>query len=178
VVDNKLGEKMKNNQQDKHALSLGKLVANLQSLEFLLRGFLSTIYDADSDGLIPDMPRDVYNLPVGSIVPENYITNYLSLGKLIDAYNEYVNERDTTLKIDRGTLVELRDALAHGRVSGTEPFPPLKILKFDQPRREQVRVAFSQTMDEDWFRSQILLVLAEVRKVYNSCKQYAPSMVA
>lgn len=168
---------MTNNQQDKHTLSLGKLVVNLQSLEFLLRGFLSTIYDLDSNGLIPGMPRDMYDLDVGTVVPENYLTNYYSLGQLIDKYNSYVNARDTSLSINKQILVDLRDALAHGRVSGPAPSPPLKIIKFDPPRGGQVRVTFSQTMDENWFKSQIPLVYAELKKVYNACKLYAKRMI-
>lgn len=168
---------MPNNQQDKHTLFLGKLVTNLQSLEFLLRGFLSTVYNLNSNGLIPGMPKNIYDLEVNTIVPENYLTNYYSLGQLIDKYNSYLNGRDTSLSINKQTLVDLRDALAHGRVSGTTPYPPHKILKFDSPKNGQVRVAFSQTMDEGWFRDQIRFVFGEVKKVYNACKLYAKRMI-
>ena len=165
------------NDDEKHILSIGKLISNLQSLEFLLRGFLATIYDSDSDGLIPGMPKDMYDLQAGQTVPINHITNYESLRQIIDKYNDYVKEEDISLLLNRQQLVDLRDAMAHGRVSSAAPTPLLKILKFDRPDGGQARVMLSQTMDDAWFKSQISLVYESIMRIYHACELFAPIMI-
>jgi hypothetical protein len=98
---------------DQHAIQLGGLVASFQSLEFLLRLFLQKLPSARPLG-IPH-GTDVYSYPVGTELPESELTSYDSLGQLIDKYNAEMRRRGH-LQIDP-TLVEIRDALAHGRVS-------------------------------------------------------------
>jgi hypothetical protein len=43
-----------------------------------------------------------------------------------------------------GTLVEIREALAHGRVSAAVPDNNLRFLKFSTPARGRVRVNFQR----------------------------------
>src|SRR4051812_48307320 len=112
-----------------HAHHLGGLVANLQSLEFLLRAFLSKLPSARPMGL--PHGTDLYSFPVGATVPENDLTSFDSLGQLIDKYNEEAKRSGNAL-LD-GSLVELRDALAHGRVSAKPPSDDLRLLKFSKP---------------------------------------------
>ena len=173
-----LSLKMVNQEQEYHD-SVGKLIANLQSLEFLLRAFLATIYDTDSNGLIPGMPKNMYDLQVGDMVPINYLTNYYHLGQIIDKYNEYLKPKDVSFLIDRDSIVGLRDALAHGRVSGVSPHPPLRIIKFDKPDKQnigQVKVVFSDTMDKEWFSSKIHFVYEAMMRVHNASTLFAPKM--
>jgi hypothetical protein len=165
------------NDEERHYVSLGKLVGNLQSLEFLLRGFLATVYDAGPDGLINGMPKDMGALQIGEKVPVNHMTNYDSLGKLIDKYNGYVREKKSSLVVDKELVVDLRDALVHGRVSGVWPNGALKILKFSKQDGGQVCVEFSQTIDADWFKSRIRLVYEAAKRVYAACELFAPSMI-
>jgi hypothetical protein len=164
-------------EEDKHTAFVGRLVVNLQSLEFLLRGFLSTIHEADSNGLIPGMPQEMYNLKIGDEVPVNYLTNYEPLGKIMDKYNNYIKPRDASLLLDRNSLVDLRDAIAHGRVSGAIPSSSIKIIKFRRPKDGRVKIMFLQTMDTDWFERQIKFVYDEAMKTYRACKLFAPSMI-
>jgi hypothetical protein len=46
-------------------------------------------------------------------------------------YNGLVESVSSDLCVD-SQLVNLRDALAHGRVSSNVPQPPLRLLKFDK----------------------------------------------
>ena len=131
---------------------------------------------ADSQGMIRGMPHALGGLQVGQYVPENYMTNYDTLGKLIDKYNTYVRTRDTTLQLDT-KVADLRDALAHGRVFEPTASPPFRLLKFDKPTNGQVHVTFSASMDAQWFQRQIRLVYTQAEKVMNACKRFAPSMI-
>jgi hypothetical protein len=88
-------------------------MGNLLSLEFLLRVFLQSLPTARPIGI--PYGTDLYSYPVGTEVPESELTSYDTLGKLIDKYNRQVKARGYE-EIDR-TLIEIRDALAHGRVS-------------------------------------------------------------
>ena len=109
-------------QVDAHSWELGKLVNNSQSFELFLRVFLAGLAGSVKimrEGSHADMPR--VDIPrVGDVVPETALTNYDSLGQLIDKYNDAV---EVHRRIDR-ELVEIRDALAHGRVVSLAPHPP------------------------------------------------------
>jgi hypothetical protein len=54
---------------DEHYKLLGKLVANLQSLEFILRGFLQELPSARPIGI--PYGADIYSFPVGTELPES-----------------------------------------------------------------------------------------------------------
>ncbi|MBY0498883.1 MAG: hypothetical protein K2P74_04590 [Nitrosomonas sp.] len=130
---------------DDHAKQLGGLVGNFQSLEFMLRSFLF-LQNGAPEG------KDIYSFRVGESLPVSELTNWDSLGELIRKFNEEVNKYDLA-KIDK-EIVEIRDALAHGRVSACDPSDNLRLLKFDRPRNNQVKVLFNEAMTESWFVSQ------------------------
>lgn len=68
-----------------HARLLGRLVANLQSLEFVLRAHL---YAQSSAPHVPFAAgQSLDSLNVDEVVGENALTDYSSLGQLIDRYN-------------------------------------------------------------------------------------------
>jgi hypothetical protein len=156
---------------EQYYLQLGRLVGNLHSLEFALRGVL---YNAD-----PPRPGDpslliqLHELRVGQTVPVNALTDYRTLEKLITAYNELVASRDAGLCVDTA-VVDLRDAIAHGRVSSAEPAPDMMILKFGPEKSDQVTVAYAATMTEAWFKRQISRVYQEMMKVYSAGQLLAP----
>ena len=58
----------------------------------------------------------------------------------------------------------LRDALAHGRVSASEPNDDLCLLKFDRPVKGRTRVVFSAKLTEEWLKRQIDQVRANAVK--------------
>ena len=132
---------------DKHALNLGKLVGSYHSLEFVLRAFLSQ--EESSGGKGPNYGIDPYQLPVGADMAEDPLTNYDSLTQLMTKANKHLAARSRPALPDR--LIEVRDAIAHGRVSADSEDGVLRLLKFDRPRHGKVRIAFNETMDEQWF---------------------------
>ena len=147
---------------DKHALALGKLVGSFQSLEFALRAFL--LNDEVASGKIVLHSTNLNDMNEGDIVRLNAFTNYDNLGKLIDGYNSHTKILSAGLTIDR-TLVRVRDAIAHGRVSGDTPGAPFKLLKFDKPEKKKVKVTFSVLMTIEWFNEQISRVNKAITKV-------------
>jgi hypothetical protein len=130
-----------------HAYHLGSLLANFQSLEFGLRSYLQSLPHAPALG-VPH-GQDIYAVPIGGQVPENAFTNYDSLGVLISKYNEAARQRSSA-EIDP-SLVEIRDALAHGRVSAQITDDTLRLLKFSRPKNGIVEVTFNALLSRDWF---------------------------
>ena len=135
---------------DEHTFLLGKLLVNFHSLEFSLRAYLANAPGAAPMGLPPG--TDVYSQPVGTDIPENVITSYDSLSELLAKVNKKL-EAQHLPELDR-SLIEVRDALAHGRVSAPSAEPPLRLIKFERPRNGVARVAFNVVMTEEWFAQQ------------------------
>lgn len=150
---------------DEHARHLGGLLANFQSLEFILRGFLQNSPSARPIGI--PYGTDIYSLPVGTDLPESELTSYDSLGQLIEKYNVEIAKLGQP-PIDE-TLVEIRDALAHGRASTDHPENNLRLLKFSKPdKARRVRITFNETLSSDWFTAQKKRVLEAIRSVHQN----------
>jgi hypothetical protein len=146
---------------DKYALQMGKLLVNLQSLEYSLRGFLwnkkkGPILDLDS-------------LQVGDVVPLNPFTDYSTLGHLVERCDA------EGLAIDR-RVVQIRDALAHGRIASSKPQGPDLLLKFSQPKPTDttVRVTEAYLLDEARLADDIRFVREEGMKVLAAIAAHTP----
>ncbi len=154
--------------QEQHPLNLGKLLVNFQSLEFVLRAFL---WESEKD---KDKELKLYELKKGDIVTENAFTNYDSLNSLINKYNRNPKISSEGLKID-GTITDVRDAIAHGRVAGKTPTPPFSLLKFSKPKNRLVRVTFSVQLTREWFNEQLPRVQSAVLTVTKALKMLQQS---
>jgi hypothetical protein len=153
--------------------SLGKLIGNLHSLEFALRGFLLNL---NARGGPPRSAPDYYQLRVGDPVDENEFSDWATLGGLIDRFNVYVLPRDRAVAIDTHTI-ELRDLLAHGRVfSKTADVQTLRIVKFAKPRSGKVVVTASAFLDEHWFSEKTGLVFEQLMKIQTATQKYASAI--
>jgi len=137
---------------------MGKLVVHLQSLEFALRAFLYN-KETGPKPTNPDFAKKIYDFNAGDYVDENAFTNYDTLGELIGKYNKIVALTDSTLCVDKN-IVDIRDALAHGRISSESPsfMEPQKLVKYDKPQNGQVRVTHCITLKKEWFDENIKLV--------------------
>ena len=125
---------------------LGQLFGNFHGLEMVLRAFLA---NRDPRQALTK-GQDFTALQVGDVVAETPFTDYASLGQLITQFNELV---PSDRRIDPA-LVELRDALAHGRVWSTDGDFPLRLLKFSKPREGFATVTWAATLTEDWLDQQ------------------------
>jgi len=139
---------------DEHATNIGKLLSNLQSLELLLRIFLCEHNHEDTG--IPST-QDVE-------VPLTHLTNYDVLNVLVEKYNRIALTHSPNLAID-GSVVLLRDTLAHGRVLSSSALPPMRIFKFGRPNGATVTKVFDEVLDDDWFNRNGNFVHDQMTKV-------------
>ena len=142
----------------KRTQSLGRLVSNIQTLELLLRACLF------EDEIAKGLSKQSINIELvkGEIVDENAFTNWDTLRDLIQKYNELPISKGLT--IDE-TLVDIRDAIAHGRVFADTPLGINQLVRFQKPKKNKVEVEFSVSMTEEWFGTQIRRFYDAVRKV-------------
>lgn len=145
---------------EEHAYNLGSVVANLQSFEFGLRLFLCVAHNEPIK--IPSR---------GQITgPETYLTNYDSLSELIKKYNDIASSKFPHLTLD-SSVVEIRDALAHGRTLSPASDPPVRIFKFDRPRNGIVNVVYDQMMDRQWRDQSLKVILEQISKLQDCARQ-------
>jgi len=149
---------------DEHVRHLGGLVANFQSLEFILRAVLQASPSARPIG-IPH-GTNIYSYPVGAELPLNELTSYDSLGELIAKFNSQAAQLG--LPAVDATLVEIRDALAHGRVSADVIENDLRLLKFSKPDDGSVRVTFNERLSSEWFTNQKKRVIRAIELVHKN----------
>ena len=84
---------------------------------------------------------------------------------VLKRYNQQVSAAH---RIDAERVVELRDALAHGRMFGFGPKGRhLRLLKFDKNRDKQGKVLVTMAIDmtEGWFNDGIRFLEGEIEKV-------------
>ena len=155
---------------DEHCNLLGRLVGHFQSLEYILRGFLQELPSARPIGI--PYGTDIYSLSVGAELPESEITSYDSLDDLIKKFNIEMKKQGLST-IDKKVLVDVRDALAHGRVSSSTPDDNMRLLKFDSPKNGCVHIVFNQQMDEAWFKAQITRVKQAILAITQLCPNKA-----
>jgi hypothetical protein len=133
---------------EEYVRHLGGLISNLLSLEMGIRAALGNLVPRPRDS-----SQSFFLAPVGTEFSESDVTSYESLGQLIDRYNSQMR-RHGKKEIDE-TIVDLRDALAHGRLLGSEPnVSSLRLIKFSKPKRGRVRVEFNQQLSAAWFTDQ------------------------
>jgi hypothetical protein len=140
---------------DEHSKQIGKIVVNLQSLEIVLRLFLSA--KAGENAQLP--------LPGDTTVPETWLTNYKSLGNLVGVYNaELTSIESPRFAVDE-TVVTVRDALAHGRIMSPTPSPPFTLFKFGKPKKGIVAIKSIDELTAAWLSAKITLTRDQIIKV-------------
>lgn len=152
-----------------YPIKLGKLKANLLSLELRIRHFL-LICDLSSEKSTKYL-LGASKWEIGQELNVDSFTNYDKLGELIDKYNEKILSLGSSLEIgNKDALIKLRDALAHGRVFAYKGAPPLYLIKFNKPKNGKTKVEFMSVMSWNWFNEQIRLTKNEYNKVEKACR--------
>ena len=118
-----------------------------------------------------NQPPFIENINEGCLVCENAFTNYDTLGTLIRRYNGIIENHDQSLRVDE-ELVNLRDALAHGRIASKTPSPdePQKLVKYDRPQNGQVHVTHCLTMTEEWLKHKVKLVYDNLQRIVKAAE--------
>ena len=104
---------------------------------------------------------DLFSLAVEDEVPENALTNFDTLGQTLRKYNASVAKG---FRVDE-SVVDLRDALAHGRVLSAARSFPLRLFKFSKAIGHKVKVTHAETLDLAYLRAQVRRLLDEIKKV-------------
>jgi hypothetical protein len=145
--------------EDDHLLGLGKIVGNLHTLEFVIRIFLG-----DAAGQKLEIPK-----PTTAKLPETFITNFMSLGELIEKYNGVLTLAEKDYFVG-GDAVKIRDAIAHGRqFSVTEGFP-VTLYKFGKVQNGMVPVEFAEVLSDDWLKKKREFLLVQIKNVLACAK--------
>jgi hypothetical protein len=122
---------------DDHSLNLGRLWANLQSLEATIRIFLTRTNPS-----------------------KNYMIGGPPLGPLIDKYNGQLSKAEQSLYSVNTTVVDIRNALAYGLVIA----PRNSTLKVSLPLTLYHKGQWYE-MTLNWFQDQQMLVQAQHNRI-------------
>lgn len=151
-----------------HALGFGKLMGNILSLEFLLRMVLINT-DNDPQKQFPEWDR-LYELEKGETITLNSFTSDKYFSDVVKNYNSNIRIKEEGLTID-DALIDIRNALAHGLISGADPSPPFNLLHFTK-RGGEIKVNLNALMTIDWFNEQIRQVRAAMENVGKALELY------
>jgi len=143
-----------------HLIGVGKIVGNLLALERLIRIFLCRAAGEKLE----------YPTESTEQLPETHLTNYDALGDLIDEHNAGLSEAEHEYRVD-SAVVEVRDALAHGRASSKHQGFPLTLCKFGRPdSSKMVPVEFFAVLDQARFDAQRASISVQIDAVVNCSK--------
>ena len=137
-----------------HAGRVGWLIGQLQSVEFLLRWWL-----AKNEGLDVRLPRYA-----GEVLAETPFTDYRSLGALIASYNSQLKKDEAKFRVDE-VIVDIRDALAHGRILAMEGEEHLVLFRFERPENGKVRTRAITALSEKQVADDIELAEMQYKRV-------------
>lgn len=142
-----------------HALNLGRLIGNLQSLEMGARMVIVKLDQRASDRVQVQLPQ----VKVGDMVELNAYTNNDDLTQTLEKYNK---RAALDCRVEIGPIVNLRDALAHARVFGIGSMKPLRLLKFSRKAKGgKVLVELALDMTDEWFCENIRILEQALGKI-------------
>ena len=145
-----------------HALNLGKLVGNLQSLEMGARMVIVKLDQRAAKQVQTQLPQ----VRAGDAVELNAFTNDDDLNQTLGKYNK---RAPLNCRIDVVPIVRLRDALAHGRTFGfgsVKHLQHLRLLKFSRKTKDgKVPVELAEDMTAEWFSQNIRMLNKALEKV-------------
>ena len=147
---------------DQYYLSPGKCVGNLHSLECMLRVVLMKHYHETESGL---------ELNEGDSCRATWLTNYKTLGELIDAYHQIV---PSEFKLDKKSVLKFRDAIAHGR-SVNKGDALQTLIKFSPVKGGMVSVMSRIDLTEGYLKQMVMDFYNQVIKVHNYHIKYQPN---
>lgn len=144
---------------ENHALKLGKLVGNLLTIEMVARLAIVKLDQYFASKVITQLSQ----IKEGDLVEWNAFTNADDLRQTLEKYNKRAPLKN---KVDVTAIVDLRDALAHGRTFGAGNMKYLKLLKFNRKHKEgKVSVDLAQDMTATWFDKNILMLNQAIDKI-------------
>lgn len=105
-------------------------------------------------------------MPLGAKFNANELTNFASLRVLLKKFNAQLSSKGVK-QLNTG-LIDIRDALAHGRVLATAQGFPLRLIKFSEVEAGIVTLTVNDVMDRQWFEQQILRTSRAIKSVQDA----------
>jgi hypothetical protein len=150
-------------ESEKYSRCLGQLISGFQMLELFIRVRLQDMPDARPMGITAY--QDMFAYPEGTELPVTEMTSFDALGKVITRYNKEARKWSYP-ELDP-FLVELRDAIAHGKFGWDEKTNRVRLIKFSEHRNGKVTVVLNVEISEEWCeeqRERITKATAELTK--------------
>jgi hypothetical protein len=88
---------------------------------------------------------------------------------LLKEFNRLVKDGHQEYCLDK-TLIGLRNAIAHRRISARQPGLPVWLLNFKKDRREKIYVAVAEEITREWLDNQVHRLFLEKDKVISAGK--------
>lgn len=136
---------------EQYACRLGRIYGNLMSLETSIRAFLGEECARNRPDKSSPKVFDFERLRVGDVVPADPMTDFSALDQLVRRYNAVALKKCPDWALDR-SLIDMRDALAHGRHFTEDTDVPLLLLKFSKVTNGTVKVECAERLTEERMR--------------------------
>jgi hypothetical protein len=153
---------------DSYFKKLGILVNNLQTLEFWLRNYLITI--EEKTGTQRGALEHFNEWKEGKLVEICAFTDDRSLSQLITEYNNWQTRLSSGSLIDN-SIAEVRDSIAHGRVFIEECPERTKLIRFNKPKGDFVRIRSCIVLTEKWFDDQTDLIVKAILDIDHTIRK-------
>jgi len=143
-----------------HLSGLGKIIGNLHTLELMLGIFLCKAHGENVE--FPESSMGT--------VPETHLTNFMTLGELIAAYNSALAPAESAYSVDP-VIVKVRDAIAHGRLTSVSARFPLTLYKFGKPdKMGVVPIELVEEISETWLDQNRQRIFDDIEKISNCAR--------
>lgn len=129
-----------------YTAQLGAFWNAFNGLEMMLR-----IYLARKSGVGTRTIIECINGKEGELLPECPITDWNTFKMLCAEYNK---DKTASDEIDFSEVNSLRDAMAHGRVTG-DSVGKMIVVKYTKPAGKEVRVEFKRVLTESYLADMI-----------------------
>jgi hypothetical protein len=147
---------------ENHALKLGKIAGNLQTIEMAARLAIVKLDEYSASKVETQLPL----VKDEEWVELNAFTNFNDLRQTLEKYNKHA---PLECKVDINPIVNLRDALAHGRTFGFGNMKHLRLLNFQRKQDNgKVAVELAHDMNDEWFDANIEMLNKALDNA-NSC---------
>jgi len=130
------------NNVSSYIYKLGHFWQSFNNMELFLRLYLHQKSGGDKKDFL-----NYSQAVIGPVLEENPITDYRSFGQLCNALNDLQEENN---KLNFSEFIELRDAMAHGRVSG-DGLGNMHVIKYARARNGKVTVEYKKQLTQTDF---------------------------
>src|SRR5436190_21779555 len=151
----------------KHPLLLGKLSGNLLTIEISAR----ICIELRMGKTMEDIQNRLFGFQEGQMVDITPLSDPEGMTWTLDEYNKCVEQKEPELMVARKEIVDLRDALAHGKAFGVAVNGVLhhhRLIKLGRradKKATQVPVTLRVEMTEQWFNEKAEFLTAEMGKI-------------